>query len=253
MKFLFAAALLATTVAAVPATASIVYMTGAGNPWGQSSNEAAMDAAFGAGNWSKIQGFSTSAFRGNSFIFMDGGDSEANEFGAFVSANGAEFGAFLSAGGHALVHAAPNQNTYSSYALPNGLTLDGISLGYQTASSNASLTLDGVAAGLSISGAGTSWTGSYFAHNAVFGGTCLITGDNGCILANSGNLWAGGETTSNFHSGGDPFQLRVNELNLAYNGSTVVGGVPEPASWAMMIAGFGLIGATMRRRAAVAA
>ena len=30
-------------------------------------------------------------------------------------------------------------------------------------------------------------------------------------------------------------------------------GVPEPASWAMMIAGFGLVGAAMRRRVAVAA
>ena len=29
--------------------------------------------------------------------------------------------------------------------------------------------------------------------------------------------------------------------------------VPEPASWAMLIAGFGLVGAAMRRRAAVAA
>jgi hypothetical protein len=29
-----------------------------------------------------------------------------------------------------------------------------------------------------------------------------------------------------------------------------VGGVPEPASWAMLIAGFGLTGAAMRRRAA---
>jgi PEP-CTERM motif len=29
-----------------------------------------------------------------------------------------------------------------------------------------------------------------------------------------------------------------------------VGGVPEPASWAMLIAGFGLVGATMRRRPA---
>jgi hypothetical protein len=26
-------------------------------------------------------------------------------------------------------------------------------------------------------------------------------------------------------------------------------GVPEPASWAMLIAGFGLVGAAMRRRA----
>jgi hypothetical protein len=31
-----------------------------------------------------------------------------------------------------------------------------------------------------------------------------------------------------------------------------VGGVPEPANWAMMLGGFALIGATMRRRTAVA-
>jgi len=29
-------------------------------------------------------------------------------------------------------------------------------------------------------------------------------------------------------------------------------GVPEPASWALMIAGFGLAGATLRRRLATA-
>jgi hypothetical protein len=34
---------------------------------------------------------------------------------------------------------------------------------------------------------------------------------------------------------------------------TRVGGVPEPASWAMLIAGFGLVGATARRRRTVAA
>lgn len=32
-----------------------------------------------------------------------------------------------------------------------------------------------------------------------------------------------------------------------FNGSIVLAAVPEPASWAMMIAGFGLIGGTMRR------
>ena len=30
------------------------------------------------------------------------------------------------------------------------------------------------------------------------------------------------------------------------------GGVPEPATWAMMLAGFGLTGATLRRRGAMA-
>jgi PEP-CTERM motif len=33
----------------------------------------------------------------------------------------------------------------------------------------------------------------------------------------------------------------------------VTGGVPEPASWAMLIAGFGLVGAVARRRNAIAA
>lgn len=36
----------------------------------------------------------------------------------------------------------------------------------------------------------------------------------------------------------------------AYSGSLTFGGVPEPKSWALMIVGFGLAGAAMRRRAA---
>jgi len=39
-----------------------------------------------------------------------------------------------------------------------------------------------------------------------------------------------------------PFKLD----NIRYSAFTI--GVPEPASWAMMIAGFGAVGATMRRR-----
>ena len=41
------------------------------------------------------------------------------------------------------------------------------------------------------------------------------------------------------------------DMNIwAYAGG---GNVPEPASWAMLIAGFGLVGAAMRRRATVVA
>ncbi len=36
-------------------------------------------------------------------------------------------------------------------------------------------------------------------------------------------------------------------------GSTVAGGLPEPGSWVLMIGGFGLAGATLRRRRALAA
>ena len=40
-------------------------------------------------------------------------------------------------------------------------------------------------------------------------------------------------------------------LNITGDGNVIVGGtpaVPEPESWALMIAGFGLVGAAMRRR-----
>jgi hypothetical protein len=53
----------------------------------------------------------------------------------------------------------------------------------------------------------------------------------------------------------------IDKINLVYNASSNAvlystgsgGGVPEPATWAMMIAGFGLIGAAMRRRTMVLA
>lgn len=48
-------------------------------------------------------------------------------------------------------------------------------------------------------------------------------------------------------TGSDTFgvaQISINPASL--------GGVPEPTSWAMLIAGFGLVGATLRRRRSVA-
>lgn len=59
-----------------------------------------------------------------------------------------------------------------------------------------------------------------------------------------------------FLDGGEPvdfFWTRENKSNEAFIRGQVVlrenaGAVPEPASWAMMIGGFGLIGATARRR-----
>ena len=39
---------------------------------------------------------------------------------------------------------------------------------------------------------------------------------------------------------------------IAVDGTLSAGGVPEPAAWAMMLAGFGLVGSAMRRRSKVA-
>lgn len=48
------------------------------------------------------------------------------------------------------------------------------------------------------------------------------------------------------HTGGGTFALGGNTGYIFYGAAE--GGVPEPASWAMMVGGFGLVGGAMRRR-----
>ncbi|MFN9848121.1 MAG: PEPxxWA-CTERM sorting domain-containing protein [Alphaproteobacteria bacterium] len=58
-------------------------------------------------------------------------------------------------------------------------------------------------------------------------------------------------------SAGDTFDFRVNRATNYYNDSTglsaSITAVPEPATWAMMIIGFGAAGSMIRRRRAVVA
>jgi hypothetical protein len=49
------------------------------------------------------------------------------------------------------------------------------------------------------------------------------------------------------------FALTRFDANRPGNGTLTISAIPEPASWALMIAGFGLVGSALRRRKAVAA
>ena len=55
---------------------------------------------------------------------------------------------------------------------------------------------------------------------------------------------SGSWTTSNIPFNNNPHAIS----HLVFFGSRAVNGVPEPASWAMMLGGFGLLGAAARRR-----
>ena len=68
---------------------------------------------------------------------------------------------------------------------------------------------------------------------------------NGFSLVNVAGSGIKSLVISNGSGGGYNWVYGVGELS--YNG-----GVPEPAAWAMMLAGFGLVGSAMRRRSKVA-
>lgn len=240
------------------AAAPYAYMTGLGNPWGNTTNNAAMDAAFGAGNWDLYQGFTTTPFTNGTtaFVFVDGSDFGTLQFASFLAANGTVIENFVSGGGHVFLNAAPNIG--GSFGMILGVTLN---YGGSTFSSTAAVTPAGIAAGLLTGGLTPTYGGIAFSHATVSGPlTDLITGDAGTILGvmsyGSGLAMFGGQTTVNFHyPQPDATQLRVNQLLYAANGAVLPDGgngngngtpVPEPAALGLL--GSGLLGLALLRR-----
>lgn len=225
-----------------------VYETGFSNPWGNATNDTAMDGAFGAGNWSKYNGFTMAGFSGAGFVFLDGSDSNSGDLATFLVDNAAGLQAFVSNGGHLFINDAPNTGPAST-SLGFGVTMNWNS--YADASSVANVTAAGVAAGLTAGGISSSYTGDFFAHSTVSGPISdLVDGSAGTIFGGeqygNGYVAFGGQTTTNFHfPDGDANMLLVNELKFV---STTTA-VPEPANFVLM--GIGLLGlgvAARRRR-----
>ena len=114
--------------------------------------------------------------------------------------------------------------------------------------------------------AGASFTGQFAADNGILwikvNNTAILGSDDGPSLggfsswtdfAANSSVFQAGENTVTFdvdnfaQDGGNPSGLRVEFQ------SSTVGGVPEPATWALMIGGFGGMGAMLRRRRRTAA
>lgn len=104
-------------------------------------------------------------------------------------------------------------------------------------------------------------TGSASGGSGGFGGTSAAVGFNAGIDGNpSGTFYevAGSRVPGSFLDDGTAPLIEGTNTNLpgqllfsVRNGTVLVPSVPEPTTWAMMIAGFGLVGGVMRRRGKV--
>ncbi len=244
-----AGAVVIATLAAPAAAAPLVYMTGAGNPWSvptdnAGSNDSAMDTAFGAGNWSKYNGFTMGAFGADTeFMFIDGSDRNANAFSSFLSSNQAAIQNYVAGGGRLFLNAAPNQG--STFAMGFGVTLNYPDF---TGAGQAGATAAGTASGI-FSGISSTYNGGWFSHASVSGAglTSFMDNQNGkSVFAgmNFGQGYAafGGMTLPYYHTPkGDAYALRAHMLEFVAEQGSAAADVPEPAS--IFLFGIGLLGA----------
>lgn len=198
---------------------SAAYLTG-NDPWGippsdPGSPDAAMNTAFGAGQWTKHNNsFSPDVFAENDFVYLDGGDGATGWFESFINTNRAAMEDFVFRGGTLFINAG-RWYGQDNFNLGFGADLDDSEF---SGTGNALNTGHPIFVGPNGS-AGLAWTGGYFSHDTIDGTgglVALITGNQGTVLAElshgDGHVLFGGMTTPYFHSP-DP-QAEILRANI---------------------------------------
>ena len=174
------------------------------DPWGQTTNQTAMNNVYGAGNWMSAN-YSTSAATIFSptvcFVMLEGGDFNALALNTFLTSNLTLIENWVAAGGRLFINAAPNEGGNIN------LGFNGTTLVYSSASSvgNAVNASDPIFLGPYLPTT-TSYTGTSFSHASITGTGLgiLLTGESGTVLANknwgSGVVFFGGMTSPNWMS-----------------------------------------------------
>lgn len=208
----------------------VVYMrSSTGQPWRQSTNEAAMNAVFGNGNWHDLRFESAVAadvFASNiELVFMEGGDFTANEMEAFLNANLALIESWVAAGGRLFLNSAPNEGNGMNYGFGATQLVYPSFTGAGTAFAAADQTSHPIFNSPNTP-TGTSFSGGSFSHASIActtGCSTLITSGGAQPVLMSmpvgvGLVFFGGMTTTNFHNPQpNATNLRRNILHFLYN------------------------------------
>lgn len=247
-----ASGLLLALMAASASAAPVYLRSSLGAPWGQNTNETAMNTVFGSGAWQDLRyetvNTATLFTTSNNFIFMEGGDSTADELEGFLTSNTTAINNWVTAGGRLFINAAPNEGNGMDYGF--GVTLNYPDFG-GAESAVAVNPLHPIING-PFGPTGTSWQGGYFSHASLTGLGILSlindgTGDS--VLAElrpgAGLTLFGGMTTTNFHIP-QPEATHLRENILAYAANTPLNQVSEPGTLALL--GIALVGLSTRRR-----
>jgi hypothetical protein len=241
---------LAIAAAAGSASAGNMYYVRsvAGDAWGGTGNEQAMDIAFGNGNW-QTDTYETlnvgNVFGpGTDLVYIDGGNGNATSFKNFFAANSKAIENWVSAGGCLFANSAgwyeSQINIGFNNTIINGLTYDPVF----NAVDPSHPIFNGPA-----TPAGPSYSGNYASHGYISGGQGLTAlGKNG----------AGQASLVEFYSGGghvlvgaltDPalwWQPQPNSVNVRANMLSYLCRIPSPGAAAMLGAG-GLMAFRRRR------
>ena len=232
-----------TVTSFAPASAEAAqnaYVTCNSVPWSETTNEGAMDMAFGAGNWDALRFETVNAgtllSSGYRFIYMDGGDECADIMEGFLTANSAAISSWVNGGGALFLNSAPNVGDGMSFGF-------GVTLTYQDFGTSATAVTPTHPIFLGpFTPVVTSYTGIAFAHATVSGGgiTSVINNENSrSVLAQlkvgSGFVMFGGMTTDNYQfPQPESHNLRANILSFAASQGSVPS-VPAMNEWGMIV------------------
>jgi hypothetical protein len=211
MKALTAPAWLLMLGFVIPAAGQQYYYvrSNVAQPWGQTTNEDAMDNVFGSGNWTQLYYetldpsviFSFS----NNFVFLEGGDSSYNAFASFMSTYSTSLNTWLQNGGRLVIMSAPNDPLSSATVnLPGSITLSADALFGSAASAAYATDVSNPI----FSGPNSTayyFTGDFFSHGYFTGSNVKSIMESnlgevvlGNYVTGSGLMVYGGFTTDNF-------------------------------------------------------